>query len=73
MEKNGKTLLEKTRKELANAILNSDQKQKSYTDQEILNAKEDLTKNYRNGIDVLRSEVSKDLQSVHVKILDLQK
>jgi len=73
MDKMGKSVFEKSKRETQAIVVISEQKMKGYTDFEISSLKEESIQNNRQTVDVLRTEVSKDFQSVHLKIVDLQK
>jgi len=69
----GKSTFDKSKRETQANVAIAEQKMKGYTDLEINKLKEELIQNNRQTVDVLRTEVSKDFQSVHLKLLDLQK
>lgn len=69
----GKTTFDKAKKDAQNSVNAAEQRSRVYTDEEITKAKEELLKTNRASIETLRSEVSKDFQSVNLKLADYQK
>jgi len=73
IEANGGRIFELSKEDFSNHTVLLEQNIKEYYDKEIIIAKEEMTINNKVRLEEFKVELSKDFQTLNLRILDIQK